>query len=246
MVPLTASRSGWRCSFSQDGISVITPEGHSGKYRLLKAPYCGKCSSPGVTTGECGWHWKNAIERTYAVGAYLSYERDDSRNDLLSNHIRELKHYVSYSLPLGWAMSLCVDNVYPELKHADVIVPVPKHPDELRIDYSTRAPYNQAEELANTLGKDIGMKVTTAVVKTRPHSQTGQSWANRVEESDGLYVLSSDFDTQGKTILMVDDVRTSGGTLSACARELLKNGARKVNAFVVGREARREWKPQAD
>jgi predicted amidophosphoribosyltransferase len=229
-------RNGWQCVFSQSGIAVFTDRKQYGSYKLLKSPYCTKCALSGVSEDRCTWHWKDVVARTYAMGEYLPVEREDSRSDLLSQHIRGLKRFVGYSIPLGWAMSLCIDRLYPELLKTEMIVPIPKHPDEMKADQGSGLRYNQAEELGRIIGGDIGVNVFDAVLKASPHSQRHAGWHDRVEIPEGVYTHNPEVKVRDKSILLIDDVRTSGGTASASARVLLESGAKTVNLYVAGRE----------
>jgi predicted amidophosphoribosyltransferase len=157
-------------------------------------------------------------------------------SDLLSQHIRGLKRFVGYSVPLGWAMSLCIEHLYPELLKTEMIVPVPKHPDEMKVDQESGLRYNQAQELGRIIGEDIGVNVFDAVLKASPHSQRHAGWHDRVEIPDGVYVHNLEVKVLDRSILLIDDVRTSGGTSSASARVLLESGAKAVNLYVAGRE----------
>lgn len=235
-------RDGWRCEMTKGGIAVSTWRKKYGLYRLLEKLYCEKCSFPGVLTDECGWHWKDKVKRTYSMGIYLPKDIEASKTDLLSMHISGLKRYVSYSVPLGLAMSICLDKIYPELKESDLLVPIPKHLEEFKIDQEKDIRYNQAAELANVISSETDLNMKEILVKTKPHSQRGKSWEERTNLPEGLYLLRDNVDVRGKSILLIDDVRTSGGSATACAIELYAKGAPNVNLFVAGRDVTREWK----
>jgi len=60
--------------------------------------------------------------------------------------------------------------------------------------------------------------------------------AKREENVKGVFSLEGD--PESKTILLVDDVLTTGATVNECARVLLKGGARKIDVFTVARAGR--------
>ncbi len=241
----TTSRSlnGWLCQLGHKGISVSTGKKDYGSYRLLNEPYCGKCSLPGVLTARCTWHQGDTLARTYAMGPYLHVGSKGAKSDLLSFHILGLKKFRGYSVPLGLGMSICLENIYPELSKTDIVCPVPKHPDEFKTDEKRGERYNQSSELARILADQLGMRLEDAVTKVRPYSQTNSEWKSRVNIPAGIYVRNSKVEVQNRSLLVIDDVRTSGGTLSACANALLSNGAKTVNGYVAGRDTEKGWTP---
>ena len=95
--------------------------------------------------------------------------------------------------------------------------------------------YDQSLLLAEELGKRLGMEPMTLLVKLRnapPQSGTGDASARRANIS-GCYGVLPGADIKGKRILLVDDILTTGATLSECARILKLNGAEEVCGAVV-------------
>lgn len=115
----------------------------------------------------------------------------------------------------------------------DCIVPVPLHPAKLK----SRG-YNQAEMIAQGISRKLGIPVEGAsLVRTRKNeTQTHKNINERYLNSQGLFATTPESQKlAGKHILLVDDVITTGATLEACARELLKIEGVKVNciAFAI-------------
>ena len=140
-------------------------------------------------------------------------------------------------------MSICLENVYPELAKTDIICPVPKYPSEFKIDKETDQRYNQSFELAKVMSSELSMNLEEAVGKTRPYSQNAADWKSRVNIPSDIYIFNAKVDVKKRSVLLIDDVRTSGGTLSACANALLSNGAKTVNGYVAGRDTEEGWTP---
>ena len=95
--------------------------------------------------------------------------------------------------------------------------------------------YDQAGLLAEELGKRLGMEPVPLLVKLRnapPQSGTGDKAARRANIS-GCYGLLPGAQVAGKRILLVDDILTTGATLSECARVLKLNGAEEVYGAVT-------------
>ena len=226
----------WEVIFKDDKIAVFCGSKYYGDYILLQEPYCLKCACPGVTTMECSWHDDDyGFERIYAMGAYLSSSTAEGYNDLLSKHIRGLKKFPGYSIPLGLGLAECVKNRYPELLEADLIVPVPLFETELKV--SGEVKYNQAAELAKVLSKKVNIDYRETLVKTREKRLMDSLRSERKEAVKGLYEVKNGRQVSDKKILLVDDVSTSGATVSECSKVLVDSSAMIVNVLVAGRTA---------
>lgn len=120
------------------------------------------------------------------------------------------------------------------LADADVIVPVPLH--RLRL---WRRRFNQAAELAKVLagkaGKPVDTRSLVRVRRTRP--QVGLSRNERQENLQGALrvVPASRPRIEGRRILLIDDVLTTGSTANASARALLRAGATAVDLITFTR-----------
>ncbi|AMV37923.1 ComF family protein [Planctomyces sp. SH-PL62] len=117
---------------------------------------------------------------------------------------------------------------------ADALVaPIPQH--WLR-RLSRR--YNQAEVLARSLAEATGREARDALrrVKPTPHL-VGRGRQARALALRGAFVVRRGVDLKGRTVLLVDDVLTTGATLGSAARALKRAGARRVVAVVVSRES---------
>jgi ComF family protein len=115
---------------------------------------------------------------------------------------------------------------------ADVVVPVPLHPDRQR-----ERGYNQAELIARPLARRLRLKLGPyLLVRTQPRpAQLLLSRAQRWESVRGAYATRKGVRVDKLRVLLVDDVMTTGATLDACARVLLKAGAASVLGLTVAR-----------
>ncbi|MDC7683145.1 ComF family protein [Asticcacaulis sp. BYS171W] len=138
---------------------------------------------------------------------------------------------------LGW-LSRAGAGIMPDI---DVIVPVPLHVDRL---FQRR--YNQACELARPLARAFHKDFEPdGLRRVRPTHQQGGSLArtakgrraDRYENVKNAFAVTpaGQRHLRGRHVLLIDDVFTSGATLSACATELLKAGARQVDVLVLAR-----------
>lgn len=114
------------------------------------------------------------------------------------------------------------------LRAADVIVPVPIHKKRLRA-----RGFNQATLLAKQLTKALGIAPPKAVIRRAKNTKplSGFSPKGRTNTLKDAFVLSGKYDVKGQSILLIDDIFTTGATLNACAKVLLDAGAKQVSAL---------------
>jgi predicted amidophosphoribosyltransferase len=119
---------------------------------------------------------------------------------------------------------------------SDLIAPVPLHWRRLM-----RRRYNQSAELARALGRRAG-KPVVADLLLRTRATVPQETMTRdqrhANQSGAIAVRASRAGAlDGRCVLLIDDVLTSGATLSACAEACRAAGAARVNVLVVARVA---------
>ena len=113
-----------------------------------------------------------------------------------------------------------------------VIVPVPLH----RRRFAERG-FNQAEQIAECLGVCLGKPVENLLRRTRyTEKQAGLKREARLKNVQSAFAISkSIYEVKNKSVLLVDDVFTTGSTMQECARVLRKNGAEHVVGFSLAR-----------
>lgn len=113
----------------------------------------------------------------------------------------------------------------------DLVVPVPLHWWR-----HSRRGYNQAELLARAIARHAGLPFSTRALARRRagRRQLGLSRQERLRSLAGCYTARAPR-VRGLTILLVDDVVTTGATLEACARTLLRAGAAGVIGCALAR-----------
>ena len=117
---------------------------------------------------------------------------------------------------------------------ADLIVPTPLH----WFRYCQRG-YNQAELLSREIGRELGIPVSNLLRRikwTKQQAKLGRE--ARIRNLDGAFSIRDSTKCLGRCILLVDDVMTTGSTLTAGARVLLDSGAAEVNVLVLARRQR--------
>lgn len=121
----------------------------------------------------------------------------------------------------------------PLLAEADLIAPAPLHWTRLAV-----RTFNQAAWLAHALSRRTGLPWSPAILERhrRRKSQAGLSAAERRRNVSGA--IRARGDVSGKTVLVVDDVLTTGATAEACARALRRAGAKAVHVAALARVVR--------
>jgi ComF family protein len=120
------------------------------------------------------------------------------------------------------------------LEGADALVPVPLH--WLRL-WARR--FNQSALLAKAIAQETGVAVTDGALKRvkATAQQVGLTRAERALNVQGAFRVPPDGKAAvaGRRLVLIDDVLTSGATSDACARALLRAGARSVDVVVFAR-----------
>lgn len=175
--------------------------------------------------GVCSLCRANAtnFERAYSYGTY-----EGSLAALV--HLFKYKGIRTLSKPLGELMARGL----PSSERFDAIVPVPLH---WRKKLSRG--FNQADLLAETIGRRTGIPVIHGLKRRRnTDTQAGLTNAMRRKNVDGAFVATS-CAFQGKRVLLIDDVVTTGATVSAAAKALCRAGAARVTVLTLARVDRR-------
>lgn len=151
--------------------------------------------------------------------------------------IRELIHLLKYSGAkevaddLGGWVARAVRLYAIQVPEDALLVPIPLHVNRLRA-----RGFNQAEVIARAMGKQLNISVDTSLLARTAHRkpQTGmKKREERVSNAAGIYKVAGN--VPAKTLILIDDVSTTGATLEEAATALKQAGAKQVWAFVVAR-----------
>lgn len=116
------------------------------------------------------------------------------------------------------------------LTDADALAAVPLHWKRM---FSRK--YNQAAVLAAELSKLSGVPCCPEMLKRVKSTPKQGTRKERFENVDKAFVSNPDFPVREKTIVLIDDVATTGATAQACASVLLKNGAKEVRLLTFAK-----------
>ena len=119
---------------------------------------------------------------------------------------------------------------YWALNFFDLLIPVPLHPRRLR----ERA-FNQALLLAKELNHRTGIPYHKTILQKRKPTlpQVSLSGVEREKGVRGSFQVVGTEELEGKSILLVDDVYTTGATVNECSKVLLAGGAKRVDVLTL-------------
>ena len=151
------------------------------------------------------------------------------------DYYKELIHLFKYGkkTPLGKRLARRLGetiNGDHSFLESDFLIPVPLHKSRHR-----ERGFNQSEIVAQEISKLTGLYVLKNALKRKKNTkdQTNLSPQQREENVKGAFVVTQPDMINGKNIILVDDVITTGATLSECARMLKQAGAEKILGMTI-------------
>ena len=190
---------------------------------------CNRCGRPLPATGICPHclAYRPGLSGLHAVGCFVGP---------LRSCIHALKYEGNTRLaePLG---AVLVQAYIRWSLQADAIIPVPLH-----YEREQERGYNHAQLLAEVCAAHLHVPLgSDIIVRHRATAaQVGLNGQERQQNVMGAFECTQAFKSgqlQGRTLLLLDDVCTTGATLGACARPLFAAGAREVWGLVLARPA---------
>jgi ComF family protein len=196
---------------------------------FLEAPWCDRCGTAfdfdqgaGALCPACTGR-PRAFARARAACLYDEHSRA---------LILPFKH--ADRTELGRMFAAWIARAASELvADAELIAPVPLHWTRL-LDRRC----NQAAEIARPLARRAGIRFAPdLLVRTRAGTQGGKSTSGRRRSVRGAFEVPERRRPmlEGRRVLLIDDVMTTGATAEACAKALLKAGAKAVDVAVVAK-----------
>ena len=188
-------------------------------------PLCPKCGRPQTSGMLCPGctGWQAEID-----GIRSPFRFDGTMRQAI--HQLKYRNLRALAVPLAELLNdYLVANPVP----GDILVPVPIHKKRLR-----ERGYNQSSLLAKELGKLNGLPVVDdCLIRQRhalPQARTSTVDERRSNVADAF--TCRDNKPQGKQVVLIDDVSTSGATFDACAAALKEAGATSVWGLALARE----------
>lgn len=197
---------------------------------------CGHSISPefAMHTGVCGMCHEGInnigeyIDRIYAVTYYCSEFADHSLTNAIQNDVKDGEYAEEMAEIINWGI-----RNFDSLEEADYIAPPPRGSDDADINHMKR--------IGEIVSSDLGIPLRDPLRKRE--SYTSQKQIDDAKErlqnvKDNIASIES-FDNS-PTIVVIDDVATSTGTLKYSAKALLDSGAGKVVGLAITRSEKIE------
>src|SRR5438034_2282851 len=196
----------------------------------IVAPFCQKCSEPFEGSITNTFACANCAHRTIYFDAAVAAYRG---RGIVRQIIHDFKYGRQIHLRHLVARWLCAafDDERLRGRKFDIIVPVPLHPTRQR-----ERGFNQASLLAELLTAQISIPCKPVLKRVRyTTTQTALDRTERMENLHNAFRLRRNANVRGLRVLLIDDVLTTGSTLSECARILKRSGAIAVYAATAAR-----------
>ena len=164
------------------------------------------------------------IARTRAAVVY---------DDLTRSLVLRLKY--GRKVALARTMARYMEPLLSTMPDDSLLVPIPLHRTRL-----WNRGFNQSVLIARELSRRTGLKVDAALLKRTKSTPPlkGMSLLQRRRTVAGAFLASASEDLKGRTVVLVDDVLTTGSTANACARALKRAGAARVDLVSWARVVR--------
>jgi competence protein ComFC len=204
--------------------------GCEAKIVRIAPPFCERCSEPFEGSISIAFSCANCAHRTiYFDAAVAAYRGRGIVRDVIHefkyNRQIHLRHLV------GRWLCAALDDERLRNRQFDIIVPVPLHSARQR-----ERGFNQASVLAELLSAHTSIPCRPMLKRLRyTTTQTALDRSERMENLHNAFRLRKNTDVRGLRVLVIDDVLTTGSTLSECARVLKRAGAKSVHAATAAR-----------
>ena len=197
---------------------------------VLQAPMCSLCGEPVEGRVDDAFVCHLCLD----VGRHFDCARSAARFDGgLRTAVLAFKYNSGTWLAgdLAGLMNSCFDTHF-DASAVDLVVPVPLHPTRQR-----ERGYNQAQLLARDIARRLGKRcLSDALARTRQtETQTHLTASARASNVRNAFASVRPARYQGKRLLLIDDVMTTGATVSEASRALKEAGAASVIVLTVAR-----------
>jgi ComF family protein len=199
---------------------------------------CPECVGrlPRTLSPRCERCWQSSkarlCEQCHSVEQWIDGIRSPFRHEEVAREaVLQLKYngVSAAGLPMGELLGSSA-----KAMPVETIVPVPLHRSRRR-----KRGYNQAEMLADGLRQALGLPVEPDLLKRRKATReqaAGLGYDERLANVEGAFIVPDGAAIDGRSILLVDDVVTTGATMQSCARALKQAGAAAVYGVSFTRE----------
>lgn len=197
--------------------------------KFITSPYCDQCGHPFIVDesylicGDC-----MATPPLFTKGRSAFQYDSLVRENILSFKHADATHLAK---PFGRWLYRAAEDILP---HCDAIIPVPLHRWRL-----LKRRYNQATLLAKEVSKLGGIPLLTNVLIRYKHTESQHGKSRRLREKNvkSVFSIAPQHSSliKNKSFLLIDDVWTTGATISNCVKVLKRSGAKNVYVLTLAR-----------
>lgn len=217
-------------SLEAGNLTYICPECFR-QISSIKEPYCHKCSRPfnspdyppAQICRDCRSR-RPYFGRIYALGRYKGVLRE-------AILLLKYKRVKALILPLGKLLiQYCQENL--KMDDFDLIFPVPLFRSRRK-----EREFNQAEAFARIIGKHflLSTSVGNLLRKRDTKGMSSLSCEERRKNVKNAFMVKRKEEVRSRSILLIDDICTTGATVDECSRMLLQAGAKKIIVLILAR-----------
>ena len=225
-------------SFWSRLLNLISPQACpvcGGRMTVGEALVCGKCNLQLPRPGYSGNAYRNEMAKLFwlqipieRAAAWFFYEAHSPVSRLLYR-LKYANHpETGEEMGRMMAQEMQADGFFDGI---DAIIPVP-----LTRKRQRERGYNQSMEIARGVSGITGIPILKQVlVRTSfAESQTRKDRRGRHDNVESAFRLNKNIALQGKHLLIIDDVVTTGATITACGKQLMKAGEVKISVLTAG------------
>jgi ComF family protein len=193
-------------------------------------PFCRQCGDPvdGAVEGAYTCSWCTRTKPRFDAARSAVRYRGGLRHAI---HALKYQNAMCVATDLVPLLEACVRTQYPRVRF-DAVVPVPLYPRRER-----ERSYNQSDVLSQGLARALGIQAFSRCLRrVRPTAtQTNLSAHQRKVNVRNAFAVANAEWVEGRTLLLVDDVMTTGATVNECSRMLKRAGGAGVYVATVAR-----------
>lgn len=197
--------------------------------KFVEEPICDICGEPLVYKGLCARCLKQPL-------SILKIRAATYFGGSIPKIIHQLKYHNMFAVSetLG---ALMVQRWHIWFETMDIVIPIPLHPKRLK-----ERGYNQSTLLARPLADYLQIPLNERIMQRTQYTQPQATLTAQERQANvqNAFQVSNSDELIDKHILLVDDVCTTGATLSAAAQILLNKGAATVSAYCLARASNKQ------
>ncbi len=163
------------------------------------------------------------------VSSFIYYNKGGLSQKIVVNI--KYKGFSDFGISMGKLAAKEIKNTSSFFDNIDALIPIPLHYQRMK-----KRGFNQSEKLAEGISIETGIPVNTSIVfrKKLNHTQTKKGRYERWLNTENIFNIIPDENMDGKHLLIIDDVLTTGATIESCVQTLLMHYTQlKISIFTL-------------